>query len=50
MCETLLVLIMLDVNLEMHDNPNNNNNFFLSIMFGNKDNNSYTIQQIIQNN
>jgi hypothetical protein len=49
MCETLLVLIMLDVNLEMHDNPNNNNKF-LSIMFGNKDNNSYTIQQIIQNN
>lgn len=44
MCETLLVLIMLDVNLEMHDKPNNNN--FLSIMFGNKDNNSLQFNKL----
>ncbi len=44
MCETLLVLIMLDINLEMHDNPNNNK--FLSIMFGNKDNNSLQFNKL----
>jgi len=44
MCETLLVLIMLDVNLEMHENSNNYH--VLSIMFGNKDNNSLQFNKL----
>jgi hypothetical protein len=45
MCETSLVLIMLDINLEMRDNPNYYY-YVLSIMFGNKDNNSLQFNKL----